>query len=108
MRSSRRAACRASLPVPACKHSLHAFKPARGMPRKLACSGLQAQLAVVQAGARHAAQACLFRPASTACMRSSRRAACRASLPVPACKHSLHAFKPARGMPRKLAGFHPQ
>jgi len=41
-------------------------------------------------------------------MRSSRRAACRASLPVPACKQSLHAFKPARGMPRKLAGFHPQ
>jgi len=51
-----------------------------------------------------------------AASRSSRRAACRASLPaftlnalmpVPACKQSLHAFKPARGMPRKLAGFHP-
>jgi len=27
--------------------------------------------------------------------------------PIPACKHSLQAFKPARGMPRKLAGFHP-
>jgi len=26
---------------------------------------------------------------------------------TPACKHSLQAFKPARGMPRKLAGFHP-
>jgi len=62
-RSSRRAACRASLPY----------------------SGLQAQLAGVQAGARHAAQAC----------------------PIPACKHSLQAFTPARGMPRKLAGFHP-
>jgi len=47
--------------------------------------GLQAQLAGDQAGAPHAAQAC----------------------PVPACKHSLQAFKPARGMPRKLAGFHP-
>jgi len=67
--------------VPACKQSLHAFKPARGMPRKLACSGLQAKLA-------------LFRPASTACL-------------VPACKHSLHAFKPARGMPRKPPAFTP-
>jgi len=94
--------------TPACKHSLQAFKPARGMPRKLA----------------------LFRPASTACSRSSRRAACRASLPysglqaqlagvqagarhavqacpIPACKHSLQAFKPARGMPRKLALIRP-
>jgi len=69
-------ACRLSpslrlCPVPACKHSLHAFKPARGMPRKLACSGLQAKLACsglqaklacVQAGARHAAQAAGFHP----------------------------------------------
>jgi len=26
---------------------------------------------------------------------------------TPACKQNLHAFKPARGMPRKLASFHP-
>jgi len=26
---------------------------------------------------------------------------------TPACKHSLQSFKPARGMPRKIAGFHP-
>jgi len=71
-RSSRRAACGASLPA----FTLIALMP---------CSGLQAKLAGVQAGARHAAQAC----------------------PVPACKHSLHAFKPARGMPRKLALFRP-
>jgi len=26
---------------------------------------------------------------------------------TPACTQSLHAFKLARGVPRKLAGFHP-
>jgi len=82
---------------------LQPFKPARGMPRKLAgfhpialmpCSGLQAQLAAVQSGARHAAQAGQLSPSLRLC-------------PVPACKQSLQPFNPARGMPSKLAGFHP-
>jgi len=80
-RSSRRAACRASLAA----FTLIALMP---------CSGLQAKLACVQAGARHAARACRLSPSLRLC-------------PVPACKQSLHAFKPARGMPRELAGFHP-
>jgi len=48
-RSSRRAACRASLPA----FTLIALMP---------YSGLQAQFADVQAGARHAAQACRLSP----------------------------------------------
>jgi len=74
-RSSRRAACRASLPA----FTLIALMP---------CSGLQAKLACVQAGARHAAQA-------------------NGTTIPPGWRRSRQPFKPARGMPRKLAGFHP-